>query len=90
MIFISYSWQDSSYAHQCANNLLHMRRNVWIDIWNLNLNKEIKEQIESAIVKSYSLILIDSPSSRSSEWVKFEVNCAKKNNIPIFNMPINC
>lgn len=83
MIFLSYSWADASCVHQYARKLIDNNKKIWIDIWDLDLSNEIKDQIESAIIKSSYLQMIDSPNSRCSPWVKLEVNIAQKTNTPI-------
>ncbi len=83
MIFLSYSWADAFCVHQYAKKLIYNNRKIWIDILNLDLSKEIKEQIENAIIKSSHLQIIDSSNSRHSPWVKFEIDIAQKTNTPI-------
>lgn len=83
MIFLSYSSLDSLYVHQYAFNLSIEKKTIWLDIWQLNLNKNIKEQIKEAIFNSDFIEVIDSPNSRASKWVNFEISFAKKIKIPI-------
>lgn len=87
MIFLSYSWHDALYTHQFAQKLLSTKTKVWLDIWNLNLNYSIQEQLEKAIQETSTFTLIDSLYSRQSKWVKLELSIAKKTNTPIEIIP---
>lgn len=88
MIFICYSWRDAEVVHDVTKQLAGMGRDVWIDAEHLNLDAPMDDQIRQALRKSSSVLLFDSPNSRSSEWVKRELAWAKGEGIDIVNWPI--
>ncbi len=83
MIFISYSWKDAVTARNLATYLSERGNRVWIDYWNLNLDRPLTEQISLAIQKSDLLLLVDSCHARESEWVKLERRLALRWRKPI-------
>lgn len=75
-IFISYSSKDYSVACKLYEDLLSDRYWVWIDKKNLEAAKEWEPQIDGNLKKSKTLIVLISPNSVTSDWVKHEGSMA--------------
>lgn len=76
MIFVSYSWRDKFIAKEIVNKCLFNGLSVWIDYINLDIRLPLKEQIECALIESVFVLVVRSPASYGSKWVRFEVNKA--------------
>ena len=82
-IFISYSHNDSRYAHQLADSLQAEGFDVWIDAridYGAQWPYEIQKQLDSCD----AFILIMTPRSFASEWAQSELQRAKRKLKPIF------
>ncbi len=55
---------------------MYMELEVWIDFQKLCLNVAIEPQLEKAIAQAECLLLLDSPNSRASDWVRYELSLA--------------
>lgn len=77
MIFISYSWSDSTFARHLATLLKVCGHQVWVDYKYLNLAQPLEPQLVQAIWMANTFLLIDSPNARNSKWVQFELTLAK-------------
>ena len=88
MIFISYSWIDAEIVHHLKRQLTYVGRDVWIDFENLDLDAPLEDQIRQALHESSHVLLLDSPNSRSSKWVRRELAWAQGAGIDIVNWPI--
>ncbi len=86
MIFICYSWANAQATHALHRRLTRSGRETWIDIEKLDLNSDIKGQLETAIRGSRIVLLVDSAEARASEWTRFELACADKNKIPVMRV----
>ncbi|HIP73979.1 MAG TPA: toll/interleukin-1 receptor domain-containing protein [Anaerolineae bacterium] len=76
-IFISYSHSDQTFAKKLAQDLQQKGGNkVWLDLWEIQIGDSIIEKIEEGIKESDFLVIVLSPKSVSSPWVKEELNSA--------------
>lgn len=82
-IFISYSHQDSAYAHALAANLQGMGFETWIDE-RLDYGSQWPHELQKQLDSCAAFIIIMSPRSYTSEWVQSELQRAKRKLKPIF------
>jgi len=76
-IFLSYASQDRELARKIADHLKNYDFYVWYDLWELKPGDSITQKIEEAISTSNYLIILLSPSSIRSEWVRRELIMAQ-------------
>lgn len=79
--FISYSSQDKEFAEKLATDLKNQELGVWFDKWEIKVGDSLIEKIGHAIRQKDYLIVILSPHSVASEWVKKELNEAMQREI---------
>jgi hypothetical protein len=82
-VFISYSREDSEYAHLLVKTLEDMGFAVWIDD-KIDYGTKWADVIENNIDHCGALILIMSPDAQDSSWVKRELALAQAKNKPLF------
>jgi uncharacterized protein YjbI with pentapeptide repeats len=76
--FISYSTRDQSFADRLHADLQANDVRCWFAPHDVQGGKKLHEQIDEAIRVYDRLLLILSPSSMSSEWVKTEIAKARR------------
>lgn len=76
--FISYSTKDQGFAERLHADLQDKGVRCWFAPHDIQAGKKIHEQIDLAIRTHEKLLLILSPNSMSSEWVKTEIRKARK------------
>jgi hypothetical protein len=76
--FISYSTQDQEFAARLHADLQDNGVRCWFAPHDIQAGKKIHEQIDEAIRRYERLLLILSPNSMNSEWVKTEIRKARK------------
>jgi uncharacterized protein YjbI with pentapeptide repeats len=76
--FISYSTKDQEFANGLYADLQNKGVRCWFAPHNMQGGKKIHEQIDEAIRVYQRLLLILSPSSIESEWVKMEIAKARR------------
>lgn len=82
-IFISYSHEDSDYAHKLAEALEQAGFAVWIDNridYGTQWPHVIQEQLDSCA----AFVVIMTPRSFKSKWVQNELNRAMRKEKPLF------
>ena len=75
-VFVSYAQADKLVARDIADRLQGAGLRVWFDEWALSPGDSITEKIESELRASDLLIVLLSPASVKSHWVKAELNAA--------------
>lgn len=80
-VFISYSKADKEIARRIANDLHNQGVNVWFDQYAFQVGDSIVQAIQRAIYASDYLIVLLSPNSVGSRWVKRELNIALANEL---------
>lgn len=89
-IFVSYTTRNNEVTTNSLtdfSNKINSYGKVFIDLLdNDSINKQMR--VINELEKSDLLILIKSPSSLSSEWVKFELETANKLKIPVIEFSI--
>jgi uncharacterized protein YjbI with pentapeptide repeats len=76
--FISYSSKDQEFADRLFADLQHEGVRCWFAPHHAQAGKKLHEQIDVAIRLHEKLLLILSPDSINSEWVKTEIAKARK------------
>ena len=76
--FISYSTKDQEFADRLYADLQNKGVRCWFAPHDIQAGKKIHEQIDAAIRMHEKLLLILSPNSMNSEWVKTEIRKARK------------
>lgn len=79
--FISYSTTDQEFADRLYADLQAKGVRCWFAPHHLAGGKKIHEQIDEAIRLHERLLLILSPASMASEWVKTEIAKARKREV---------
>ena len=74
--FISYSSKDDEFAHRLHSRLQQEKVAVWFAPEDMRGGRWSHDQIDSAIQVHDKLLLILSPASMASEWVKLEIRKA--------------
>lgn len=82
-IFISYSREDTKYAHKLAQALQQHAINYWIDE-RIETGERWFTAIGNAIRESTGMVVIMTPSAEKSEWVEKEILLAKRHNLVIY------
>ncbi|MFZ0797409.1 MAG: toll/interleukin-1 receptor domain-containing protein [Terriglobales bacterium] len=76
--FISYSTKDQEFADRLHADLQNKGVRCWFAPHDIQAGKKIHEQIDVAIRAHEKLLLILSPNSMNSEWVRTEIRKARK------------
>ena len=76
--FISYSTKDQEFAERLYADLQNKGVRCWFAPHDIQAGKKIHEQIDEAIRRYERLLLILSPNSMNSDWVKTEIRKARK------------
>lgn len=80
-LFISHSTKDREFAGRLHNDLQVEGVRCWYAPHDIRSGKKIHEEIDEAIRIYDRLLLILSPASMESEWVKTEISKARKREI---------
>ncbi len=88
-IFISYSHENQGYAHSLADYLIAHGFDIWIDDRNRYGDRNwYGDQwifaLEEAVDASAAVIIVMTPESRRSRWVRLEIQRAINKEKPIF------
>ena len=79
--FISYSTKDQEFADRLYADLQNKGVRCWFAPHDVQGGKKLHEQIDEAIRRYERLLLILSPNSMSSKWVKTEIRNARKREV---------
>ena len=79
--FISYSTKDQTFADRLYADLQNKGVRCWFAPHDIRGGKKLHEQIDEAIRLHDKLLLILSPHSIESEWVKTEIAKARKREV---------
>ena len=74
--FISYSWNDQSFATRLHGDLQSVGVRCWLDVKDMMVAEPIYEQIDRAIQVHDKVLLVLSQSSITSPWVDVEIRKA--------------
>jgi uncharacterized protein YjbI with pentapeptide repeats len=79
--FISYSTKDQAFADRLYADLQNKGARCWFAPHDVQGGRKLHEQIDEAIRLHDKLLLILSPHSMESEWVKTEIAKARKREV---------
>jgi len=83
--FISYSRQDREFADRLAIDLRANDIEVWVDFEGLEPGtSDWETELRDAIDESFAVLLIASPDSRVSPYVKSELLLAEAKSLPLY------
>lgn len=88
-IFISYSTKDVERAEQLIEALKREGFNPWVDMEGLGAGTHWRTRLESQIESCDAYILIVSRNSKTSKWVKEELDLAQSLKKKIFPLRID-
>ena len=83
-IFISYSKKDIEFARHVRALLKAENFPVWMDEEGISGGDQWEKTIETNLSGASAFLIIMSPSSRESDWVRRELLLAEKLKKPIF------
>jgi hypothetical protein len=75
--FISYSHNDASFVDRLAEDLVANGVGVWLDRWEIRAGESITDRIQQGLVESDYLLVVLSPDSVDSSWVREELSSAQ-------------
>lgn len=84
-IFMSYSRKDEEHMRQIAKFLRGQGLKVWVDNEKLIPGTPIwEEEVEKGIRNASAIVVVLSPDSKSSEWVRREISMADQHHKRVF------
>ena len=78
LVFISYSTKDEDFAKRLHSRMRDEGLRVWYSPEDIKGGQKLHEQIDQAVRVYEKLLLVLSPNSMNSEWVKTEIRKARK------------
>ncbi len=75
-VFISYSHKDAEQAEKLGNALRSKGIRVFLDRWSIGIGERIAEVLGDGIAGSNYVIILASPESMTSKWVRSELDTA--------------
>lgn len=75
-VFVSYAHRDRPVAGEIARALERANISVWFDSWELEAGDSIASRIREGLAASDFLVVLLSPESVDSRWVREEVDLA--------------
>jgi hypothetical protein len=81
-VFISYSRSDCSYIERLTNYLAASSIPVWYD-HEIETGEPFGQKVQEAIDNCFALIIVLTPNSVISNWVRRELSRAFRKGIPI-------
>lgn len=75
-IFLCHSHEDRTFVNKLARDLALLGFRVWYDKWNLEVGDSIVDKVQEAIREAYCIVVIMSPGSVNSRWVRQELASA--------------
>jgi hypothetical protein len=83
--FVSYSREDTVKQRRLVRGLRERGLNIWVDIENLTPGTPTWErEVEKAIREAMGIIVLLSPESNNSEWVRREISFGEQHRKRIF------
>src|SRR5215213_8645073 len=72
-VFLSHSWQDKQFVEKLALDLAQQGFPVWFDSWRLEVGAHLTAGVRKGIHASDYLVVVLSPHTAGSTWVRDEV-----------------
>lgn len=73
-IFLSHSSKDREFVNRLALDLRARGLSVWYDQWELDVGDSLFERIQGALAEASWLLIVLSPDSVESRWVREELS----------------
>ncbi len=86
--FVSYSKRDKAIARRLHATLENAGLRTWMDSSKLSAGEQLTKNIEEAITEASCVVVLLSPDSNASDWVRKEVEFACRQEKPIFLVSI--
>ena len=80
-VFLSHTWADKQFVQRLAADLGRAGARVWLDEAEIQVGDSLIEKIRRGIDDMDYLLVVLSPESTSSEWVKRELDVAMNQEI---------
>jgi len=74
--FLSYSHKDEGLATSLVSDLRAEGFSVWRDLERIRVGESIRQRVEAGIEESTFLLVLLSPNSVDSDWVRDEIDMA--------------
>ncbi|HEX2908496.1 MAG TPA: TIR domain-containing protein [Phototrophicaceae bacterium] len=87
-VFISYSHEDRFIAETLAQRLPKVGYRPWVDFEGIRGGDQWKHSIDYALDHSAVFLILLTPESVTSHWVKYEISRAQAKNCPIIPLLI--
>jgi hypothetical protein len=81
-VFLSHSTRDQWISEMMKEKIESMGVGVWLDAFDLPGGRNVKERIKEGIRSSTECLILLSPASRESDWVRHEAGLADAFNKP--------
>jgi hypothetical protein len=81
-VFLSHSTRDQWVSERMKDKIEEIGAAVWLDAFDLPGGRNIKERIRDGMRSSTECLILLSPASRDSDWVRHEAGLADGFNIP--------
>lgn len=78
MVFVSYSRADINDVRPIVERLRRNGVECWLDESNIPVGEAFVVQLGEALARADAFLLIDTPASRASYWVKRETTVARR------------
>ncbi len=82
-VFLSHSTQDLWISERLKEKIEEVGVEVWLDAFDLPGGRNVKERIREGMRSSTECLILLSPASRASDWVKHEGGLADAYGKPI-------
>jgi hypothetical protein len=81
-IFLSHSTRDLWISERLKEKLEEVGVVVWLDAFDLPGGRNVKDRIKAGMRSSTECLILLSPASRESDWVKHEAGLADAYGLP--------
>jgi hypothetical protein len=76
LIFLSHNSADKPIAERIAAQLTEHGLEVWFDKWEIVAGESLSDRIEDGLKRASAFLILMSPNSMSSHWVREELRAA--------------
>lgn len=80
-VFISHNSKDKSNAESVGQFLLDQGIDVWFDKWEIKAGESLSDKLSDGLVDAQAFLILMSPNSMSSRWVREELRVALQRRI---------
>jgi hypothetical protein len=81
-VFLSHSTQDQWVSERMKDTIEETGAFVWLDAFDLPGGTNVKERIKEGMRSSTECLILLSPASRDSDWVRHEAGLADGFDVP--------